>query len=169
MATSVISLGRIMSARRLGESLPPGVAIDRNGNPSTDPKVAEIPLPLGGPKGSGLSLLMECVVSLLAGNPIISAALEGTPEGLRHKQNGLVIAIDIASFGPVDAFRAEVARLVRGIKALPADVDAGGILVPGERGDRMFAKRSREGIPLPRPVYAELQSLAAALNVALPA
>ena len=41
--------------------------------------------------------------------------------------------------------------------------------MPGERGDRVFAKRSREGIPLPRPVYAELQSLAAALNVALPA
>jgi LDH2 family malate/lactate/ureidoglycolate dehydrogenase len=168
-ATSVISLGRIMSARRLGESLPPGVAIDRNGNPSTDPKVAEIPLPLGGPKGSGLSLLMECVVSLLAGNPIISAALEGTPEGKRHRQNGLVIAIDIARFGDVDAFRAEVARLVRDVKALPADPDAGGILMPGERGDRMFAKRSREGIPLPRPVYTELQSLAATLNVAMPA
>jgi len=168
-ATSVISLGRIMSARRLGESLPPGMAIDRNGNPSTDPNVAEIPLPLGGPKGSGLSLLMECVVSLLAGNPIVSAALEGTPEGLRHKQNGLVIAIDIARFGAVEAFRAEVARLVRDIKALPADPDAGGILVPGERGDRMFARRSREGIPLPRPVYAELQTLAAALHVAPPA
>lgn len=168
MATSVISLGRIMSARRLGETLPAGVAIDRNGNPSTDPKVAEIPLPLGGPKGSGLSLMMECVVSLLAGNPIISAALEGTPEGLRHTQNGLVIAIDIAKFGSTDAFRAEVARLVRDVKALPADPDAGGILMPGERGDRVFARRSREGIPLPRPVHAELQALSAALGVALP-
>jgi LDH2 family malate/lactate/ureidoglycolate dehydrogenase len=165
MATSVVSFGRLLSARRLGESLPPGVAIDRAGNPVTDPNAAEIPLPLGGPKGSGLSLMIECLTSLLAGNPIIAEALEGTPDGRRHRQNALVVAIDIARLGDVDAFRREAARLARDIKALPADASAGGILMPGERGDRTFARRSVDGIPVPKAVLDELTTLAASLGV----
>ena len=35
--------------------------------PTTDARTASIPLPLGGPKGSGLALLIECLASLLAG------------------------------------------------------------------------------------------------------
>jgi LDH2 family malate/lactate/ureidoglycolate dehydrogenase len=169
MATSVISLGRIMSARRLGETLPEGVALDRDGNPATDAKVAEVPLPLGGPKGSGLSLMIECLASVATGNALIAEALEGTPAGRRHRQNGIVIAIDIAKLGPLDTFRDEVRRLARDVKALPADRATGEILMPGERGDAVFKQRRRDGIPIPKPVHAELATLAAALGVALPA
>jgi LDH2 family malate/lactate/ureidoglycolate dehydrogenase len=165
MATSVVSFGRILNARRLGQTLPRGVAIDRAGDPTTDPEVAAVPLPLGGPKGSGLSLMIECLTSLLAGNPIIAEALEGTPAGRRHRQNALVVAIDIAKLGDVDAFRREAGRLARDIRALPADEAAGGILMPGERGDRTFAQRRVEGIPVPKPVLDELATLAAALGV----
>ncbi len=169
MATSVISLGRIMSARRLGETLPAGVALDRDGHPAIDPKVAEVPLPLGGPKGSGLSLMIECLASVASGNALIVEALEGTAAGRRHRQNGLVIAVDVAKLGPVETFREEVRRLARDVKALPVDPAIGEILMPGERGDRVFMQRGRDGIPIPKPVHAELASLAASLGVALPA
>jgi LDH2 family malate/lactate/ureidoglycolate dehydrogenase len=169
MSTGFVSLGRILAARRLGEALPPGVAIDREGRPATDPHAAAIPLPLGGPKGSGLSLMIECLTSLAVGNPLIAEALEGTPASRRHRQNALAIAIDLAQLGPPEAFRGEVERLVRDIKALPADPDAGGILMPGERGDRVHAQRSRDGVPLPGAVHAELAALAAELGIAMPA
>jgi LDH2 family malate/lactate/ureidoglycolate dehydrogenase len=121
MGSGVISIGKLAQARRKGETLAAGMALDAQGNPTTDPKTASIPLPLGGPKGSGLALLIECLSSLLAGNPILAEALEGTPKGRHHYQNALVIAIDVARFLPLAEFKTQVKRLIRNIKALPAN------------------------------------------------
>jgi len=166
MGSGVISVGKLAQARRSGERLAAGSALDASGEPTTDPRAATLPLPLGGPKGSGLALLIECLSSLLAGNPILAEALEGTPKGKRHYQNALVIAIDVARFLPLDTFRKEVKRLIRAIKALPPQPGAE-ILVPGERGQRS-AKRMAD-IKLPATVLEELRTLAASLGVEVPA
>jgi ureidoglycolate dehydrogenase (NAD+) len=122
-------------------------------------------LPLGGPKGSGLSLMIECITSLVVSNAILAEALEGTVEGRRHKQNGLALAIDIARFCGPAAFRREVDRLVKAVKALPRDPAADEILVPGERGNRTLEQRRRDGIPIPHATADELKALADRLGV----
>lgn len=162
MGSGVTSIGRLAQARRSGETLASGLALDARGEPTTDPKAAAIPLPLGGPKGSGLALLIECLSSLLAGNPILAEALEGTPKGKRHYQNALVIAIDVARFLPLPEFKAQVARLIRNIKALPPQAGAE-ILAPGERGHR-HAQRTKD-IKLAPSVLEELTALAKSLGV----
>ena len=101
------------------------------------------------------------------GTRIRSVANYTTPEGRRHRQNGFVMAIDLAQFGDPENFRREVDRLVRALKSLPADPEAGEILMPGERGRRTFERRSRDGIPIPRAVYDELQALANRFGVAM--
>lgn len=164
MASGVVSLGRLAQARRSGEALPPDCALDAQGNPTTDPRAAKLPLPLGGAKGSGLALLIECLTSLVAGNPLLAEVLEGTPEGARHRQNGAVIALDIARFVDPGNFRSEAARLARAIKALPPQPGME-ILLPGERGARVAHERRRDGIPLPAPVYEELRALARSLGM----
>jgi len=167
MGSGVISIGKLAQARRSGERLADGLALNGKGEPTTDPRAASIPLPLGGPKGSGLALLIECLTSLLAGNPILAEALEGTAKGRRHYQNALVIAIDVARFLPLGDFRREVKRLARAIKALPPEPGAE-ILLPGERGRRNAAQRQSD-VPLPASVLEELRALAASLGVELPA
>jgi len=167
MATSVVSMGKLNQAKRTGEAIPEGWALDKDGNPTTDPRAAQIPLPMAGPKGSGLSLMIECITSLVAANPLLAESLEGTPEGRRHRQNGLVIAIDITRFGDLESFRREVDRLVKALKSLPVDPTAGEILMPGERGRRTFERRSRDGIPISRAIYGELEALAKRLGVAM--
>jgi LDH2 family malate/lactate/ureidoglycolate dehydrogenase len=167
MATSVVSMGKLNQAKRTGEPIPAGWALDKDGNPTTDPQAAQIPLPMAGPKGSGLSLMIECITSLVAANPLLAESLEGTPEGRRHRQNGFVMAIDLAQFGDPENFRREVDRLVKALKSLPVDPEAGEILMPGERGRRTFERRSRDGIPIPRAIYDELQVLANRLDVAM--
>ena len=166
MGSGVISIGKLAQARRSGETLGAGLALDAKGEPTTDPRTATIPLPLGGPKGSGLALLIECLSSLLAGNPILSEALEGTAKGKRHYQNALIIAIDVARFLPLPEFKRQVHRLIRNIKALPAQAGAE-ILVPGERGHR-HAERTKD-IKLPPSVQEELSALAKSLGVEVPA
>jgi LDH2 family malate/lactate/ureidoglycolate dehydrogenase len=165
MGTGVIAAGKLLQARRTGQPIPEGAALDRNGNPTTDPKAAEIPLPLGGPKGSGLSLMIECITSLVVSNTVLAEALEGTPLGRRHRQNGLALAIDVACFGDPGAFRAEVDRLVRALKALPRERGDVEILMPGERGRRAQERRTRDGIPIPRALVDELRALATRLGV----
>jgi len=167
MATSVVSMGKLNKAKRTGEPIPAGWALDKDGRPTTDPQAAQILLPMAGPKGSGLSLMIECITSLVAANPLLAESLEGTPEGRRHRQNGFVMAIDLAQFGDPENFRREVDRLVKALKSLPVDPQAGEILMPGERGRRTFETRTRDGIPIPGAIHGELQALANRLGVAM--
>jgi LDH2 family malate/lactate/ureidoglycolate dehydrogenase len=156
MASGVISMGKLMHARRTGVPLPPDSALDAAGTPTVDGRAAAIPLPLGGPKGSALALMFECIASLLASNPILTEALERTPKGRRHYQNGVAIAIDIVRFVPVQTFSAEVARLARTLKSLPAQPGAE-ILLPGERGHRAAA---RDELDIPPTLVNEIRALA---------
>jgi LDH2 family malate/lactate/ureidoglycolate dehydrogenase len=151
MASSLISNGALQLARATGAAIPAGAALAADGSPTTDSRKATIPLPLGGPKGSGLAFMFECLASLLSGNPILADALAGRG---RHTQNGLVIAIDVARFMPLDDFRREVARLVQALRRLPADNE---ILMPGERGHR-HARQAEAGVSIDADVYAELNS-----------
>ncbi len=162
IGSGVVSLGKLMQARRTGEPLAPGLALDAQGSPTTDPRQASIPLPLGGAKGSGLALMIECLASLLSGNPILAEALEGTPAGRRHTQNGLVIAIDVARFVSAEIFSKEVERLKRDLKALPPQPGSE-ILMPGERGSRNAAARQEDVVIAPA-VLEELRALAASLG-----
>ena len=152
MASSLISMGALMRARATGAPIPEGAALAADGTPTTDARKAAIPLPLGGPKGSGLAFMVECLASLLTGNPILAEALEGRG---RHKQNGFVVAIDAARFMPLPDFTREVQRLAAALRRQPAD---GEILMPGERGARNAA-RNREALEIDADVYAELLAL----------
>jgi LDH2 family malate/lactate/ureidoglycolate dehydrogenase len=168
MSSGVIAMGKLVQARRRGEPLPEGAALDAEGNPTTDASRAVTPLPLGGPKGSGLALMVECLTSLVLANPIAAEVLEGTAEGRRHRQNCLALAIDIARFGDPGAFRREAERLIRVLKALPRAAGVDEILMPGERGRRTLERRTRDGIPLPPGIVGDLSRVAAALGVPMP-
>ena len=154
MASSMISMGALAQARRSGQSLPEGVVLTAQGEATVDAKTASIPLPLGGPKGSGLGFMAECLASLLTANPILAESLEQTPASKRHRQNGLAIAIDVARFVAPEMFRAQVARLTRDLRELPGDE----ILMPGERGSRRAAQQ-RDAVSIPDSVYDELKTL----------
>ena len=67
MATTVASYGKVKTAAQRGETMPEGWMIDRQGRPLTDPKKASdgFLLPIGGPKGYGLSLM----IGILAAPP----------------------------------------------------------------------------------------------------
>ena len=168
MATGVVALGKIVHAARSGQPIPEGWALDRDGNPTTDPKAAVLPLPLGGPKGSGLSLMIECIASLITQNPLVAETLEETEEGKKHRQNAFLIAIDIAAFGALDAFAASVGRTVADLKTLPRQDGIAEILMPGERGGREADRRRQSGIAIPAATWTEIGRAAQRLGVAMP-
>jgi ureidoglycolate dehydrogenase (NAD+) len=165
MSTAAVALGKVLAARDAGRPIPEGWGIDAEGRPTTDPAAVEALLPMAGPKGAGLSLMIEVLCSLLAGNPLIAPALGGArPPGF----NGLVIAIDPAAFGDREAFLASVRALAAAVHALPAASGADAVLLPGERGRRTEAQRRTAGIALPRGIAARLAELASRLGVEVP-
>jgi LDH2 family malate/lactate/ureidoglycolate dehydrogenase len=168
MATSVAAGGKLSLARDKGIPLPAGWALDESGRPTTDATRAKILLPFAGPKGSGLAMMFETLTSLFAGNPLLGPAFAAEPGAGRHRQNSVVAAIDIAAFTDLGRYRAEVDRLIDGVRALPAAEGVAEVMVPGEPEDRTEAERRRDGIPLPVGTVGNLRSVAARFRVPLP-
>lgn len=67
-ATSVVAMGRVQQLKREGKSLPPNAAVDKDGQPTTDPEQAVALLPFGAHKGYGLSLINELVSGFIGGS-----------------------------------------------------------------------------------------------------
>lgn len=69
MAPSVVAKGKIRRAARRGESIPVGWALDADSNPTADANVAlnGSIAPIGGPKGSGIAILMDVMSDVLTG------------------------------------------------------------------------------------------------------
>ena len=159
MATSTISNGKILQARSTGTALPEGAVLNTAGQATTDAKEAEILLPLGGPKGSGLALMFEMLASVLAGAPIQARAL-GPEKRTRHTGNTAMFVIDIETLRPLGEFENDADALAAIVRALPRQAGFDEILLPGERGKRTEAASRRSGIPIPKKLWEELGAIA---------
>lgn len=73
MAPSVAARGKIYKAKRRGEKIPLDWALDSEGRPTDDPEAAlgGVMLPMGGPKGSALAIMMDVFSGVLSGRHFI--------------------------------------------------------------------------------------------------
>jgi len=128
MATSAMTWYGLVLAAARGETIPDGVALDTDGNITTDPREAMqgglVPF-ADSNKGAGLGL----AVQLLAG-PLVDAPFGRDP---RSQWGALLIAIDPAIFTGRDEFRAGCSAVVEAIKQSEARPGRSEIRVPGER------------------------------------
>ncbi len=70
MSPAVAARGRIRRAGRRGEQIPPGYGLDREGRSTTDPAAVldgGVVLPIGGPKGAAISILMDIMSGVITG------------------------------------------------------------------------------------------------------
>ncbi len=166
MATSIAAGGKLSVAADKRVPIPDTWALDAEGRPTTDPSTASVLMPAGGPKGSGLALIFQCLTSQMANNPLVVPALRGE-KGL-HNQNSVVAAVDISFFTDVDEYRTQLDDLVDEIKKLPRADGVDEIFTPGEPEQRMFEDRSANGIPLPPGTVEKLRSSAKQLDLTSP-
>ena len=162
LATSAIAYFGLIGARDRGEEIPGDVAMDADGNATTDPAAA-----LGGAirafaghKGSGLALIVELLTGALVGGGITGAADANANRGT------LIVALDPAALGTEDVACATDATLAAIKGARPA---AGSeILLPGERGDRLMAQQlDANEIEIDRQLLDALESRAADAGISV--
>ena len=166
LSTAIAGVGKLLQHKVNDEALGEGWALDADGNATTDPHKASLPTPLGGPKGSGLSLMFECVTSLIAGRAILEPWIKGKNQ--QHHQSALIAAIDIKKFIDLQEYCEQVEALAEVIKTLPKADDVDKILMPGERSDAIYEERIRNGYIVPLKVWEKVVETAKKYNVPLP-
>jgi len=168
LATSAFANGKVMAAKHAGTPVPQGWGLDAEGRDTTDAARIATLLPLGAYKGAGLSLMIECLTSIVAMNPVIAPALRGELGRNDVRMNGVAIAVDLAAFGEAAAIEAEVAEVAARIAAAPRAPGVDALSLPGERGDAIRAERLAAGIPLPQGTWTRLAAEAEKRGIALP-
>jgi LDH2 family malate/lactate/ureidoglycolate dehydrogenase len=172
MAMSVVAGGRVRVAAKHRERIPEGWIVDRHGRPTDDPEViwqGGTLLPLGY-KGYGLAVIGEILAGVLGGARILDEIPSWLGEPERAVGSGhFHLAIDIARFCDVDAFKARIGTLAAILKATPRQEGIEEILLPGEPENRIAARQAEEGIAVLEQVVEDLAALARELDLTLPA
>ena len=157
LATSAIAHGDVQIAKRQGQQLPPGMGVDRDGQPTCDPAAildGGALLPFGGHKGSALSMMVELLAAALTGGNFSFEFDWSQHPGAQTPWTGqLLIVIDPNHLGG-GHFAQRSGELVRQMQAVGLE------RMPGDRRYRTRAKSLQEGIPLAAAELARLRALA---------
>ncbi len=169
MAMSQAAFFKIVLYNREGKKVPLGWGVDEKGRPTDDPAAilkSRRLVPTGQHKGSGLALMIDILTGILSGG-MFCGELLGEAKGMPHATGyaQAFMAIDIATFLPLEVFKRRVDELVAYIKEGPLAEGFSEINIPGERSWRERALRERVGIPLDEITLGELQALAGQLGI----
>lgn len=147
-STSAVALGKITMAKAAGETIPLGWAVDRAGQPTTDPDAAlkGALVSAGGYKGWGFGLMAEVMAAGLTGS-VNSLDVNGLklPEGPPHGLGQFYILIDPGTH--TDAFTTRFGRIADAVAAQD------GARIPG--ADR----REMTMIDVPDALWAKVTAL----------
>jgi L-2-hydroxycarboxylate dehydrogenase (NAD+) len=160
-ATSTVAMGRVQQLRREGKPLPPGAAVDADGQPTTDPEKVAALVPFGAHKGYGLALINELVAALIGGS-LPTLRSRQAPEGEKRTCCFYfqVIHPDALSSGLFAKGRSQQENL----KAVLADIFGHGnepCLLPGKpEADAAAATAAAGGLLFSAAEIAEFNAIA---------
>ena len=166
IATTALSGVKVVQARDKNQPLPPGCIVDREGNPTTDPKAffeGGAYLPFGGYKGYGLMLAAEFLGRIFTGADAFAAKPWGS--GIFGHSGATIVAIRADLFGSLDQYSRCAEEMERRVRAVPPAPGFREVLVPGDPEARTRQTRLRDGILIPQPLWQQITDLAASLGV----
>ncbi len=169
MATTNAAYGKVKIKAQRGEQMPEGWMMDRQGKPLTDPKRANegFLLPIGGPKGYGLSLMFGLLAGTLNGAAFGKDVVDFNADSKSHTNTGhAIVAVNIAAFADVATFKQSVDEIWEQMKSSPKLPGVDEIRLPGERSAKVFEDRMAEGVPLSDELRRALDDLADRVGVA---
>jgi L-2-hydroxycarboxylate dehydrogenase (NAD+) len=168
MATTNAAYGKVKIKAQRNEPMPEGWMMDRQGKPLTDPKRASegFLLPIGGPKGYGLALMFGLLAGTLNGAAFGKDVVDFNADSSSLTNTGhLIIAINIAAFGDVQAFKESVDEIWDQMKSSPRLPGVEEIRLPGERSTGVYDDRVAHGLPVSAELRQALDQLADRLGV----
>ncbi len=167
MATSQVAWNKVLNARIEGYDLDPGVAVDAEGRPTTDPHQARAGVPLGGPiygyKGYGLAFMVDLLCGVMNGMTF-GRHINNMYEDLEQprKIGHFLMAIDPGRFAGAETLEATVDALVADLRT------QGEILYPGEPEERAQKEREAGGVPIDSEALADMTTWSKKLGIPPP-
>ena len=160
-STSMINRGAIRRASKLGQKIPYGVALDKNGKITTDANKAlkGSQIPISTFRGSGLAWMVDILSGVLTGSSH-SGKTKDPFDDLSGPQNmgHLFITINPKIFIGGN-FLKEMKINISRIKKLPKAKGFTSILYPGERKNKIYRKNLNKDIFIPPKILKELNDL----------
>jgi len=139
IANTGVARGKIYAAEEKGVEIPSGWALDKNGNPTTNPSAAlddGLVLPMAGHKGYAISFMMDVFSGVLTGSSF-GKGVAGPWQPTSHSGAGhLAIAIDISAFQPLADFDSRMQDLISEVKSSRTIPGVDDIFYPGEIENR---------------------------------
>ncbi len=161
-ATSLVAQGKMRVAHNSGKSVEPGILLDSNGKPTTDPSVVVVPndqgkmgaiLPFGEHKGSGLAVACELLGGALTG----SGTLKYRKAPGRGVINGMLsILIKPNAIGPQSQFETEVMGFIEAAKQTKPAANVDSVLLAGEPEQLKRIERMKNGIEIDDQTWEEI-------------
>jgi len=168
MATTNTAFGKIRLKAQRGEPMPEGWMIDRQGQPLTDPKRASegFLVPIGGPKGYGLALMIGLLAGTLNGAAFGRDVVDYTVDSKTPSNTGQsIVAVNIAAFADVQSFKQSVDEVWDVMKSSPTLPGVDEVRLPGERSEQIYRERMASGVPLSDTQRKALDELADRLGI----
>lgn len=159
MATTVQAWGKILEARAEGDSIPDDWAVAEDGTAATDPERVTALLPLAGPKGYGLAMMIDILSGVLLGLPFgrrVSSMYRDMREGRDLGQLHLVI--NPAAFADPHEFTKNVTTTMNDLAATVPAPGFDRVLYPGEDRKLVHEEYRRNGIEITDDIYDYLTS-----------
>ena len=160
-STSIINRGKIRRASKLGEKIPFGAALDKNGNITTNASKAlkGTQLPIAGFKGSGLAWMVDILSGVLTGSSHGGKTKDpfddfSGPQNIGH----LFLVINPKIFIG-NNFLKEMKKNINLVKRLPKAKGFSSILYPGERKNKSYKNNLNKDISIPSKILKEINEL----------
>ncbi len=157
---SMINRGKIRRAAKLGKKIPLGVALDKYGNPTTNPNKAlqGLQLPIAGFKGSGLAWMVDILAGVLTGSNHGGKVKDpfddfSGPQNIGH----LFIVFRANLF--VNNYIKRIKENLKRVKKLPKIKGVKRIYFPGENKVARLKENSKKEISIPSNILYEINLL----------
>jgi LDH2 family malate/lactate/ureidoglycolate dehydrogenase len=178
MATTATTRGVIEVLEKEGDRIPPGLAVDADGRPATDPTSLLDDmlyqrggglLPLGaernvafGYKGYGLAVMVDILTALCSGGVFGEAVQDSAITSARVCHFFMALRIDI--FRDVEEFKSDMDKMLTALReATPAE-DASRVFYAGLKEQEASAASDKNGVPVPKNVWEDLRKLSLELR-----
>jgi (2R)-3-sulfolactate dehydrogenase (NADP+) len=157
LSLSEVARGKLMVAARENRPIPLGWALDKDGNPTTDPHAGldGSMLAVGGTKGAMLALVVEVLVSALTGAAIgFEATSFFIDEGNRPRLGQAFLAIDPGALAGHDTYAERIETLIAAMTADPA------VRLPGDQRRALALAAAERGVEVGAALHDQLVALA---------
>jgi LDH2 family malate/lactate/ureidoglycolate dehydrogenase len=168
VATSTVAAQKVAIASLSGRQIPDGWITDREGRPSTDPKLPRdqrVLLPLGGGtreggghKGYGLAVMVDIFSGMLS-------AAGWSQDVTGYNCGHFFGAWRVDAFRPALEFKRHMDQMIRDLRATPLAAGHERVYVAGEIDHETELERRTHGIPVHKNVVKYLRELAGELGL----